>query len=95
MIPSSPPQGLSDSVERHLKAYFAAHEDLAPMGGLYGVVLREVETPLLRLVLEACGGNQLRAAALLGLNRNTLRKKLRDLGLLAETRARRGRKGRA
>ena len=49
---------------------------------LYEVVLREVEAPLLREVLRHCEGNQSRAAATLGLNRATLRKKLRDHGLL-------------
>lgn len=76
-------QGLAASVERHLKTYFAAHEEHRPASGLYGIVLQEVERPLLRLVLEECRGNQLRAAALLGLNRNTLRKKIRELGLEA------------
>ncbi len=41
----------------------------------------EVEPPLIRAALSATGGNQLKAADLLGLNRNTLRKKMRDLGI--------------
>lgn len=73
--------GLSSSVEKHLKTYFAAHEQLAPSSGLYDLVLQEVERPLLQIVMKECQGNQLRAAAILGLNRNTLRKKLRQLGL--------------
>lgn len=80
-------KGLSASVERHLRDYFDAHDGGLPSAGLYGRVLQEVERPLLSLTLSECGGNQLRAAELLGLNRNTLRKKLRDLGLEA------GRKG--
>jgi len=79
--------GLANMVEKHLRAYFAAHEDGKPAGGLYGRVLQEVERPLLRLVLSECGGNQLRAAELLGLNRNTLRKKIKDLGLSAGRRS--------
>ncbi|HSB62065.1 MAG TPA: helix-turn-helix domain-containing protein, partial [Vicinamibacteria bacterium] len=51
---------------------------------LYDLVLGLVERPLLRAVLRETGGNQLRAAALLGINRNTLRKKLRALGLRGE-----------
>ncbi len=76
--------GLSASVDRHLRAYFSAHKGVFPAAGLYGRVLQEVERPLFALVMEKCEGNQLRAAALLGLNRNTLRKKLRLLGLAKE-----------
>lgn len=75
--------GLSISVERHLRDYFAAHEDGLPASGLYDRVLREIERPLLAIALDECKGNKVRAAALLGLNRNTLRKKIRDLGLNA------------
>ena len=50
---------------------------------LYDLLIGLVERPLLRAVLRETGGNQLRAAALLGINRNTLRKKLRQLGLAA------------
>jgi two-component system, NtrC family, nitrogen regulation response regulator GlnG len=70
---------LSAAVERHLKAYFAAHRDGLPPAGIYDRVLRELERPLINLTLGATRGNQIRAAALLGLNRNTLRKKIRDL----------------
>jgi two-component system nitrogen regulation response regulator GlnG len=76
-------KGLSSSIERHLRDYFAAHENHLPSAGLYGRILQEVERPLLSLALSECDGNQLRTAELLGLNRNTLRKKLRDLGLEA------------
>jgi len=51
-------------------------------GNLYRSVLARVERPLLRQALELAGGNQLKAARLLGINRNTLRKRLRLLGLL-------------
>jgi two-component system, NtrC family, nitrogen regulation response regulator GlnG len=51
-------------------------------GRLYRSVMARVEQPLLRHALELCGGNQLKAAKLLGINRNTLRKRLRQLGLL-------------
>jgi two-component system nitrogen regulation response regulator GlnG len=76
-------KGLSATVERHLRDYFDAHEHGLPSTGLYERILQEVERPLLSVTLSECGGNQLRAAELLGLNRNTLRKKLRDLGLEA------------
>ncbi len=48
---------------------------------LHGQVLAEVERPLIQLTLAAAHGNQIKAAAMLGLNRNTLRKKIRDLGI--------------
>jgi len=51
-------------------------------GRLYRTVIARVELPLLRHALELCGGNQLKAAKMLGINRNTLRKRLRLLGLL-------------
>lgn len=48
---------------------------------LYRMVLEEVELPLLEVVMAECGGNQSKAARLLGINRGTLRKKLRQYGL--------------
>jgi two-component system nitrogen regulation response regulator GlnG len=72
---------LSEAVERHLVRYFLAQGDKLPPPGLYDRVLREIERPLLSICLGAARGNQIRAAHLLGLNRNTLRKKIRDLGL--------------
>jgi two-component system nitrogen regulation response regulator GlnG len=75
--------GLAASIERHLRDYFAAHEQGLPSSGLYDRILSEIERPLLTIALDECSGNQLRAAALLGLNRNTLRKKIRILGLTA------------
>jgi two-component system, NtrC family, nitrogen regulation response regulator GlnG len=74
-------EGLSAAVERHLKDYYAAHKDTLPAAGLYDRVLREVERPLILLTLAATRGNQIRAAQLLGLNRNTLRKKIRELDI--------------
>jgi two-component system nitrogen regulation response regulator GlnG len=72
---------LEAAVERHLNKLFLAHGDGLPPAGLYDRVLREVERPLLSVSLGATRGNQIKAAQLLGLNRNTLRKKIRDLGL--------------
>lgn len=53
-----------------------------PCQGLYAMVLTEVEAPLLKTVMTHCGGNQRSAAEMLGMNRGTLRKKLREHGLL-------------
>lgn len=52
--------------------------------GLYQRVMREVEEPLLRVVLRHAAGNQTRAAEILGITRATLRRKMRDLGLAAD-----------
>lgn len=75
------PDDLSGIVEEHLKRYFAMHGEAIPPAGLYQRILREVEFPLITLSLAATRGNQLRAADLLGLNRNTLRKKIRELDI--------------
>jgi two-component system nitrogen regulation response regulator GlnG len=70
---------LADAIDHHLQALFATHGDRLPPDGMYERVISEVERPLLALALGATRGNQLRAARLLGLNRNTLRKKIKDL----------------
>jgi two-component system nitrogen regulation response regulator GlnG len=74
-------ESLGSAVERHLTEYFEAHRGGLPPAGLYDRVLREIERPLIRLTLTATRGNQIRAAALLGVNRNTLRKKIRALDI--------------
>jgi two-component system, NtrC family, nitrogen regulation response regulator GlnG len=72
-------ESLAGSVERFLVRYFANFDNALPPPGLYHRILREVEYPLLSAALAATRGNQIRAADLLGVNRNTLRKKIRDL----------------
>jgi two-component system nitrogen regulation response regulator GlnG len=72
---------LSNAVERHLARYFAGFDGGLPPPGLYHRILREVEGPLVSAALAATRGNQIRAADLLGVNRNTLRKKIRDLDI--------------
>ncbi|MBE7637324.1 nitrogen regulation protein NR(I) [Sneathiella sp. P13V-1] len=74
-------ESLGDAVERHIAKYFAAHPGSLPPSGLYERVIREVERPLITLSLDATNGNQIRTAELLGLNRNTLRKKIRELDI--------------
>jgi two-component system nitrogen regulation response regulator GlnG len=73
--------GLSERVEQHLRTYFDAHGDTLPTSGLYERILREIERPLITLTLAATQGNQVRAADVLGINRNTLRKKIRELDI--------------
>ena len=74
-------EGLAAAIERHLGGYFAGFANGLPPPGLYHRILREVEYPLLSAALAATRGNQIRAADLLGVNRNTLRKKIRDLDI--------------
>jgi len=74
-------ESLSESVDRHMRDYFAAHQGRLPPPGLYDRILAEVERPLLALTLGATRGNQVKSAELLGLNRNTLRKKIRQLDI--------------
>ena len=76
------PEPLVRAVERHIRDFLAAHHDggVAP-SDIYDRVIAEVERPLIRLTLAATRGNQIKAAAMLGLNRNTLRKKIRDLDI--------------
>ena len=75
------PKDLSEQIERYLAGHFAGYGRELPPPGLYDRILQHVERPLLMAALTATRGNQIRAAALLGLNRNTLRKKMRDLDI--------------
>ncbi|MBV9076218.1 MAG: nitrogen regulation protein NR(I) [Methylobacteriaceae bacterium] len=81
--PAAAPEGetLAMAVERHLGVYFRKYQNSLPPPGLYHRILREIEGPLIGAALAATRGNQIRAAELLGVNRNTLRKKVRDLDL--------------
>ena len=73
------PEGLAQAVERHIRQFLAASRDGMPMRDIYDRVIAEVERPLIQMTLASTKGNQIKAAAMLGLNRNTLRKKIRDL----------------
>ncbi|MEM6729871.1 MAG: sigma 54-interacting transcriptional regulator, partial [Pseudomonadota bacterium] len=72
---------LSASVHKHLRRYFDLHGGQLPPPGLYQRILREIELPLIEIALDATGGNQAKCADLLGINRNTLRKKITDLDI--------------
>jgi len=72
---------LSASVTKHLRRYFDLHGGVLPPRGLYQRILREVEAPLIEIALDATGGNQAKCAELLGINRNTLRKKITELDI--------------
>jgi Fis family transcriptional regulator len=68
-------------VRRSLKEYFRDLDGEEPCCGMYDMVINCVEKPLLEMVLEQVGGNQTRAAEMLGINRNTLRKKMQQHGI--------------
>jgi two-component system nitrogen regulation response regulator GlnG len=78
---SANPESLSAAVERHIRHFLSASRDGIPMRDIYDQVIAEVERPLIQMTLSATRGNQIKAAAMLGLNRNTLRKKIRDLDI--------------
>ncbi len=75
------PQDLSEMVERYLAGHFAGYGRELPPAGLYDRILHHVERPLLAAALAATRGNQIRAAELLGLNRNTLRSRVKALDI--------------
>ncbi len=79
--PVASAQTLRDSVETALNNYFA-HLDGQPVTQVYDMVLAEVEAPLLERVMKYTRNNQTKASVILGLNRGTLRKKLKQYDLL-------------
>lgn len=85
--PLSSEVGLAGLIEQRLTRYVHADRQILP-SHLYERVLHEVERPLLRVVLGLTEGNKIKAAQILGLNRNTLLKKLRQHGLVDESAAR-------
>lgn len=74
-------ESLSASVDQHIRRYFGALDGAVPPPGLHARILREVEHPLIVATLEITRGNQVKAAEILGINRNTLRKRIRELGI--------------
>ncbi len=79
--PDPAAESLSGAVAHHVDRYFASFDGDLPPPGVYARVLEEFERPLIARALQATRGNQLRAADILGLNRNTLRKKIRELDI--------------
>lgn len=72
---------LSEAVAHHVSHYFAVHGDNLPAPGVYARIMRLVEKPLIEITLKSVRGNQLKAAEILGINRNTLRKKMAELSI--------------
>lgn len=79
--PETGEESLSELVERALTREFASYGEQLPPDGVYERVLKQVERPLFNICLAATRGNQIKAAQLLGINRNTLRKKIRELDI--------------
>ncbi len=79
--PVSGASSLGQAVERHIRNMLAGSSDGIPTRDVYDQVIAEVERPLIRMTLAATRGNQIKAAEMLGLNRNTLRKKIKDLDI--------------
>jgi two-component system, NtrC family, nitrogen regulation response regulator GlnG len=74
-------ESLQLAIEQYLANYFARFGDTLPPDGLYHRLTESVDRPMLRATMAAVRGNQIRAAKLLGINRNTLRKRLSELGI--------------
>lgn len=76
--------GLPGVVEKYLNHYYDLHGNILPPQGLYHCILREIEKPLIEVALKRLKGNQVQVAKLLGINRNTLRRKIQDLDIQIE-----------
>jgi len=70
---------LGKLVQEYLKDYFAQEKSAITLTNMYGTVIREVERPLITIILKETQGNQTKTAQILGINRNTLRKKMAEL----------------
>lgn len=73
--------GLASLVKDKLRQYFDLLDGQKPVSSLYQSIMREIERPLIELALEETQGNKLQAAILLGINRNTLSKKMQQLNM--------------
>jgi Fis family transcriptional regulator, factor for inversion stimulation protein len=81
-LEDEPRDNLRAAVERSMERYLSQLGNDSSVTDLYQLVLSEVEAPLLEAVLDYTGSNQSRASIMLGLNRGTLRKKMKQHGLL-------------
>ena len=80
--PNRTSESLGNAVEFHIQRYFDLYKENLPPFGLYQRILREVELPLIQISLTASAGNQAKCADMLGINRNTLRKKINELEIV-------------
>lgn len=72
---------LKDVMAKYIKNYFDLHGDVLPPDGLYDRIMNEVERPLIEETLRHMKGNQVRVAKILGINRNTLRRRIQNLNI--------------
>jgi len=77
--------GLQSVIERYLSHFFDLHGNILPVDGLYHCLIKEIERPLIEVSLRRLKGNQVQVAKLLGINRNTLRRKIQELNISLET----------
>ncbi len=73
------PKTIKGFLENHLKEYFAIHDGDTPNSGLYALIITEVEKVLIKETLNYTKDVQAKAAQILGISRNTLRKKIQEL----------------
>ena len=76
--------GLPGVIEKYLNHYYNLHGDILPAEGLYHCLIKEMERPLIEVTLRRLNGNQVKTAKLLGIDRNTLRRKIQDLNISLE-----------
>jgi len=81
-VKSSNTTSFTETINEHIENYFSSHDhNMLPSSGLYMRVIQEVERPLIEQTLVVTNGNQIKAAEILGINRNTLRKKIKELSI--------------
>lgn len=73
--------GLKEITASYIKNYFDLHGEILPPDGLYTRIMNEVERPLIEETLRRMKGNQVQVAKILGINRNTLRRRIQDLNI--------------
>lgn len=76
--------GIQGVMEQYLSHFFELHGDILPADGLYHCLVKEIEKPLIEVTLRRLKGNQVQAAKILGINRNTLRRKIQELNISLE-----------
>jgi len=74
-------KSIIDAIEAKIDKFFQMHEGDSPDSGLYDVVVKEVERVLIRKTIAHTNGIQIKASKILGINRNTLRKKIKELNI--------------
>lgn len=73
--------GIQGVMEQYLSHFFELHGDILPAEGLYHCLLKEMEKPLIEITLKRLKGNKVKTAQLLGINRNTLHRKMQELDI--------------